>query len=102
MPPFNSACDLCCCVCAGEMERHTGTVRVGGQLALVAQQAWIINASVRDNILLGRDLDEARWEACVEACCLSQDFKVSCGAHHWVHATGLVGFLDARSLTYNV
>lgn len=60
----------------GEMERHTGSVRVGGQLALVAQQAWIINASVRDNILLGRDLDDARWEACVEACCLSQDFKV--------------------------
>ena len=75
-------------MCAGEMERHTGSVRVGGQLALVAQQAWIINASVRDNILLGRDLDDARWEACVEACCLSQDFKVSCGACHSSNVLG--------------
>ena len=71
-------------------------MRVGGQLALVAQQAWIINASVRDNILLGRDLDEARWEACVEACCLSQDFKVSCCACQWYG-----GLLDYRSWTHD-
>lgn len=60
----------------GEMERRTGSVAVGGRLAYAAQQAWIINASVKENVTFGREYDEDRWAACVEACCLSSDLEI--------------------------
>ena len=37
-----------------------GSVAVRGRLAYVAQQAWILNASLRENILFGRDYQEDR------------------------------------------
>jgi len=61
----------------GEMERHSGLVRMGGSLAYVAQQAWIVNDSLQSNVLFGQQLDEQRWEACVHACSLQQDLEVS-------------------------
>ena len=61
---------------AGEMERHAGVMRMGGSLAYVAQQAWIVNDSLQSNVLFGQELDEGRWEACVHACSLQQDLEV--------------------------
>lgn len=37
-----------------------GTVDVDGNFAYVAQQAWILNATLRDNILFGKDYEEER------------------------------------------
>lgn len=37
-----------------------GTVTVDGNFAYVAQQAWILNATLRDNILFGKDYEEER------------------------------------------
>ena len=62
----------------GEMERHSGLVRMGGSLAYVAQQAWIVNDSLQSNVLFGQELNEQRWEACVHACSLQQDLEVCC------------------------
>lgn len=40
--------------------RRTGTVRLPwGQMAYCSQQAWLCNASVRDNITFGKPFDEA-------------------------------------------
>ncbi len=61
----------------GEMERHSGLVRMGGSLAYVAQQAWIVNDSLQSNVLFGQELNEQRWEACVHACSLQQDLEAS-------------------------
>lgn len=60
----------------GEMEVSKGTVAVGGSVAYAAQQAWIINATVMDNVTFGNEHDEALWEYCVDACCLSQDIEI--------------------------
>ena len=49
----------------GEMERSSGRVALGGHLAYVAQQAWIINDTVQNNITFGQDFDDARWSAVV-------------------------------------
>jgi ABC-type multidrug transport system fused ATPase/permease subunit len=38
----------------------SGQLTVTGSIAYVPQQPWIFNASVRENILLGTDFDEAR------------------------------------------
>ena len=65
-----------CCI-AGEMEKHTGEVRMGGRLAYVAQQAWIVNDSLQKNVLFGHDLELQRWDSTVHACSLQQDLEVS-------------------------
>ncbi len=49
----------------GELEMKSGSVAVvsgGGPIGYVPQEPWIINATVRENILLGSDLDAARYE----------------------------------------
>ncbi|XP_078693313.1 ATP-binding cassette sub-family C member 5-like [Branchiostoma floridae x Branchiostoma belcheri] len=60
----------------GQMRVVCGTVGLTGSVAYVAQQAWIMNASVRDNILFGEDYDQQRYEETVNICCLNHDLKV--------------------------
>ena len=47
-----------------------------GSVAYVAQQAWIQNASVRDNILFGREFDERRYGEVLDACALRPDLAI--------------------------
>ena len=47
-----------------------------GSLAYVAQGAWIQNASLRNNILLGDSFDSSKYESILEACALRQDLKI--------------------------
>ena len=47
-----------------------------GSVAYVAQEAWIQNATLKDNILFGRTLDEDLYNRCVEACALKSDFEM--------------------------
>jgi len=42
------------------MKMVYGEIVVAGRLAYVPQQPWIINASLRDNVLLGSDFDQDR------------------------------------------
>uniref|UniRef100_A0A673MHL5 ATP-binding cassette, sub-family C (CFTR/MRP), member 5 n=1 Tax=Sinocyclocheilus rhinocerous TaxID=307959 RepID=A0A673MHL5_9TELE len=53
-----------------------GTVAVNGDFAYVAQQAWILNASFRDNILFGKEMEEERYQAILSACCLRLDLAI--------------------------
>ena len=48
---------------------------VRGQCAYTAQSAWIRNVSLRDNILMGRPLYQARYDAVIKACALEQDLR---------------------------
>jgi ATP-binding cassette, subfamily C (CFTR/MRP), member 1 len=45
-------------------------------LRFVAQEAWILNASIRDNILFGTPFDSKRYNRAVDASCLAPDFKI--------------------------
>ncbi|KAI7821503.1 hypothetical protein BC939DRAFT_504298 [Gamsiella multidivaricata] len=60
----------------GEMHRYSGTVRSYGSLAYVSQSAWILNDTVRNNILFGRPYDKERYLNTVRACALVPDFKM--------------------------
>uniref|UniRef100_A0A3B3QF07 ATP-binding cassette sub-family C member 5 n=1 Tax=Paramormyrops kingsleyae TaxID=1676925 RepID=A0A3B3QF07_9TELE len=57
----------------GQMKLLGGSVAVGGGLAYVAQQAWILNDSLRENILFGKEYEEERYRAVLESCCLYPD-----------------------------
>ncbi|XP_053403770.1 ATP-binding cassette sub-family C member 5-like isoform X1 [Mercenaria mercenaria] len=59
----------------GRMLHVSGKVAVQGSLAYVSQQAWVMNTTVRDNILFGETYDPDRYAAVVESCALLQDFS---------------------------
>jgi len=57
----------------GEIPRVSGRVAVKGSLAYCAQEPWIQNMSVRENILFGLPYDEARYKKVLFACALETD-----------------------------
>ncbi|EPY82140.1 ATP-binding cassette sub-family C member 11 isoform 2 [Camelus ferus] len=60
----------------GEMHLLEGSVGVHGSLAYVPQQAWIIAGSIRENILLGSQYDEARYLRVLHCCSLHRDLEI--------------------------
>eukprot|EP01043_Picozoa_sp_COSAG02_P005380 COSAG02_NODE_145_length_34010_cov_7.359696_13_plen_980_part_00 len=44
-------------------------------IAYVPQEPWIINASVRENILMGAEFDQRRYDTVVKACALEKDLR---------------------------
>lgn len=65
-----------CSAILGEMEKQSGRVNVNGNIAYVAQQAWIQNATLEDNILFNNKKDEDRYSSCVRACALQSDLDM--------------------------
>jgi ATP-binding cassette, subfamily C (CFTR/MRP), member 1 len=59
----------------GDMYKVTGEVITRGKVAYVAQQPWIMNASVKENMLFGHRYDPEFYEKTVDACALVEDFK---------------------------
>ncbi|KAK0186449.1 multidrug resistance-associated ABC transporter [Armillaria mellea] len=60
----------------GEMRRIRGEVIFGGSVAYAPQSAWIKNATLRENILFGQDLDEDRLQEVITACSLERDLAM--------------------------
>ncbi|KAH1572694.1 hypothetical protein KXW83_008601 [Aspergillus fumigatus] len=59
----------------GDLWKTEGEVVVRGRIAYVAQQPWVMNASVRENIVFGHRWDPQFYELTVEACALVDDFR---------------------------
>ncbi|KAI8807236.1 P-loop containing nucleoside triphosphate hydrolase protein [Cladochytrium replicatum] len=60
----------------GEMERVKGEVHVRGSTAYVPQTAWIMNATLRDNVLFGRRFDPLFYDETISACGLKPDLEI--------------------------
>lgn len=59
----------------GDIWKVNGEVVVHGRTAYVAQQSWVMNASVKENIVFGHRWDPDFYERTVDACALADDFK---------------------------
>ncbi|KAJ9111005.1 hypothetical protein QFC22_006650 [Naganishia vaughanmartiniae] len=59
----------------GEMRQTRGHVRFGGNIGLVTQNAWIQNASLKENILFGQEMDTSKLQSVLQACALVQLVK---------------------------
>uniref|UniRef100_A0A4W6BT85 ATP-binding cassette sub-family C member 5 n=1 Tax=Lates calcarifer TaxID=8187 RepID=A0A4W6BT85_LATCA len=57
----------------GQMTLLEGNVAASGGFAYVSQQAWILNDSLKENILFGNEYDQEKYNAVLEACCLLPD-----------------------------
>uniref|UniRef100_A0A8B9ZUJ8 Multidrug resistance-associated protein 1 n=1 Tax=Anas zonorhyncha TaxID=75864 RepID=A0A8B9ZUJ8_9AVES len=60
----------------GEMDKKEGHVVVKGSVAYVPQQAWVQNATLKDNIIFGREMNESRYKRVIEACALLPDIEI--------------------------
>ena len=58
------------------MEKEAGDVKLNGSVAYATQQAWIQNASVRDNILFGSEFDQQKYAETVKVCELETDLEM--------------------------
>lgn len=60
----------------GNMDQLGGIVNVSGSTAYVAQQAWIMNDTLRNNVLFGQEPDEEKWNRSIFASALTSDLEV--------------------------
>lgn len=47
-----------------------------GSIAYVSQQAWIQNATVRNNVLFGKPFDPTKYDKVIDACALKPDLEI--------------------------
>nr|VDD52782.1 unnamed protein product [Brassica oleracea] len=60
----------------GEVPKISGTVKVFGSKAYVAQSPWIQSGKVEDNILFGKPMEREWYQSVLEACCLNKDLEL--------------------------
>lgn len=48
-------------------------MEVNGTVAYAAQSAWILNATVRENVLFGRPYDKRKFKDVLQVCALDKD-----------------------------
>lgn len=58
----------------GDLYKVSGEVTIYGSTAYVAQQSWVMNTSVRENITFGHRWDPKFYQQTVKACALQDDF----------------------------
>ncbi|PVD27617.1 hypothetical protein C0Q70_12783 [Pomacea canaliculata] len=60
----------------GETKKISGEVTIKSSVAYVPQQAWIQNATLRDNVLFGKLFNEKRYQQVLRACALEPDLEI--------------------------
>ena len=61
---------------AGDMRRTKGQVTMGANRAFCPQYAWIQNATVKENILFGKEMDKSWYKQVIQACALQPDLDM--------------------------
>ena len=61
---------------AGDMRRTAGQVTMGATRSFCPQYAWIQNATVRENVLFGKDMDRHWYDQVIDACALRPDLEI--------------------------
>jgi ABC-type multidrug transport system fused ATPase/permease subunit len=60
----------------GQMMRTQGECRLLGSIGYVPQEAWLLNMSLRDNIIFGSPYDEAKFNRVIKVCALKRDLSL--------------------------
>jgi len=68
----------------GEMNKVDGRVCISGKIAYVPQTAWIMNTTLKENILFGQEFDKNLYDRVIEACALKQDLGKLKNRRHFV------------------
>lgn len=57
----------------GDIKRTKGDVLLSGETVATSQSAWLMNASLRDNILFGESFDQEKYNKVIDRCALRRD-----------------------------
>ncbi|GFO10855.1 multidrug resistance-associated protein 1-like [Plakobranchus ocellatus] len=60
----------------GEIDKVKGAVTVQSRTAYVPQEAWILNATLRENIVFGADYKHKKYNNVIDSCALRDDLKL--------------------------
>ncbi|KAJ9672326.1 hypothetical protein PVL29_025801 [Vitis rotundifolia] len=60
----------------GEVPKMSGTLKLSGTKAYVAQSPWIQSGKIEENILFGKEMDRERYERVLDACSLKKDLEI--------------------------
>uniref|UniRef100_A0AAG5CR64 Uncharacterized protein n=1 Tax=Anopheles atroparvus TaxID=41427 RepID=A0AAG5CR64_ANOAO len=63
-------------VLLGELELDEGSVEIRGSVSYAAQEPWLYEGSVRNNILFTEEYSERRYLQVVKVCALEKDFEL--------------------------
>ncbi|KAG0166831.1 hypothetical protein DFQ30_006735 [Apophysomyces sp. BC1015] len=66
-------------VLLGDTVKVEGDVTLRGSVAYVPQQPWVMNATLRDNIVFGHRWDADFYDKVLEACSLKSDIQILSG-----------------------
>ncbi|KAG5917259.1 hypothetical protein E4U42_007319 [Claviceps africana] len=83
----------------GETYLEGGCVTAPADIAYASQTSWLQNQTIRDNILFGSDMERARYDGVLAACCLPEDLReLPAGDQTWAgeNGTSLSGGQKAR------
>lgn len=64
------------------MKKHDGEVHVRGTVAYVPQQAWILNMSLKDNILFKQSFSSQFYFSVLKSCALLTDLETLPAGDH--------------------
>ena len=59
-----------------ELRTTSGSVSKNGKIAYIPQEAFLLNATLKDNIIFGHELDEKKYEEVVKICQLEADLAM--------------------------
>jgi len=74
--PVGSGKTSLLCSILGDVPRNGGRVVIRGSIAYCAQEPWIQNASLRDNVLFGQPYDAHFYARVLSACALEADLAI--------------------------
>ena len=60
----------------GEMNILRGSARLEGTVAYIAQEAFLVNDTIRNNILFGKEYDRERYREALRVCQLREDLEI--------------------------
>lgn len=60
----------------GDLTVTSGKVAVAGSMAYVSQQAWILNDTIRSNVIFGLPIDEGRYQMALRVSGLAYDLSL--------------------------
>ena len=60
----------------GELPKISGTLKLCGTKAYVAQSPWIQSGTIEENILFGKEMDKERYDKVLEASSLKKDLEI--------------------------
>ncbi|CAG8560785.1 11267_t:CDS:10, partial [Racocetra persica] len=60
----------------GQLRKDNGTRKIRGSISYVPHDAWLLNATLKDNILFGNEFDAERYQEVIQVCALRKDLDL--------------------------